>query len=228
MATHDDLIVYVLYHDDYSKAYARMHYGKFKWVKLVEVQTQKYFESYFISKVLPTLKDEWSSKKYVGVMSWKANQKVNINENVIFSRMDTNADVIPLSMFKPSHKMGTMLKWASECHPKFIELWTIMCEHLGYSSYDYLSDLIPAFYYNYWITKVEHLDNYLIHLEKAYTFLNTEPSIQNTLHEDSKYEMDGARGDMSYLTYHCFLLERLPCLYFWTQGLRILPTFITV
>jgi hypothetical protein len=221
-----DFIVYVLYYDDYSKAYAQLHYGGYSWARLYRTTTQKYFESDFIVNVLPTLRDEWGYKKYVGVISWKANQKVVVDEKVLQDRMQQNPDVIALGMFKPPHPSGDMIGWAQHCHPHFTELWTQMCEHLEYSSDLYLRKDIPAFYYNYWLMKPDVLDMYLKEAKKAYDYLETEPTIQGKLHEDSKYAMSEPRDGMTYLTYHCFLLERLPCIFVLGKNLQLLPTYI--
>lgn len=223
----NDVLMYVLYHNDYSKAYAQLHYGSHPWTRLYKVETQKYFESEFIVNILPTLRDEWMGKKYVGVMSWKANKKVPIHYPVIEDRIQSNADIVVMGMVKPPNKSGYLLKWAEECHPNFRELWSKLASHLGYDETDYLCDHIPVFYYNYWIMRTEVLEDYLQVAKQAYQFLEDEPSIQEKLHEDSEYVLeDGPRENMPYLTYHCFLMERLPCLYAFVKKWKVLPTYI--
>lgn len=214
-------MVYVLYHDDTSKAYIDQHYP-FSWVKPVFIPTTNYFESIFFIKMMRELYDEWKDLDYVGVMTWKANQKVQINEQNMLVKMIRGADVIPLSFYRTGYN-SKVVAWASECHPNFKSLWTKMTQHLGYDEAKALSEDIPAFYYNYWLAKPKWVVGYLEHVQKAYEYLEKEPSIQEELHADSKFALDKPRPGMAYLTHHCFLLERLPCLYFWTKDATIMP-----
>jgi hypothetical protein len=76
--------------------------------------------------------------------------------------------------------------------------------------------------------KRDVLEMYFEVAKKAYTFLEEEQSIQEKLNQDSEYALEGPRENMTYLTYHCFLMERLPCLFSYAQKLKILPTIVKV
>ncbi len=215
-------IIYVLFHDDASREYILKHYP-FSWVKPVFIPTTNYFESIFLIETLQELYDDWKDLDYVGLMTWKADQKIRVNEQNMLLRMIQGADVIPLSFYRAGAN-SKLVEWAQKCHPNFKILWGKLTEHLGYSEADAMSEKIPAFYYNYWLAKPIWMKGYLEHIKKAHQFLEDDPTIQEELHADSKYELDKPRPGMPYLTHHCFLLERLPCLYFWSRGAKIMPT----
>jgi hypothetical protein len=215
-------LVYVLYHDEMSREYVLKNYP-FSWVKPVFIPTTNYFESIFLVEMLQELYEDWKDLDYVGLMTWKANKKVSVNEQNMLLRMIQGADMIPLSFYRNGDS-SKVITYAQKCHPKFKSLWSKMTKYLGYNETDAMSDDIPAFYYNYWLARPEWMLGYIEHIKKAHRYLEEEPSIQAELNSDSTYALDKPRPGMPYITYHCFLLERLPCLYFWSKGAKILPT----
>jgi len=225
MAGSHFFLLYVLYHDDASRAYAESHYGIHPHLRYFKIETNNYFESMMFIRHLSEVRAEWEGYEYVGMITWKADQKIRSThiKNIHAVMMRTKAvgaDIVALRTNAHQRSMS-MLDYAKQCHPNFIPLWNRLCEHLQYPEQAYTSRDIPAFYCNYWLCKKDWMERYIEHAQAAHQFLEENPDIQPMLNEDSKFDLPAPRNGMTYLTYHCFLMERLPCLFFWWHKARL-------
>ena len=143
----------------------------------------------------------------------------------MLERIREDADVIPFVQYLAPNPTYKLVDFACRAHPQFRYLWDEITRHLGYSREESHSVNIPAFYYNYWMTKPRWMKEYIEHIRKVYEYMENEESIQVALHSDSNYTLPKPRYEMKYLTHHCFLLERLPCLYFWSKKASIKPVY---
>lgn len=218
-------LLYVLYHDEASRTYAETFYGSQPYLRYLKIETNKYFESMFFIRHLNEVREEWEDCEYVGMITWKANQKIpsfiveNINNTMSRAKAE-DADIVAL---RPNAhpKELSMLEYANKCHPKFITLWNQLCKHLCYPEEGYTSNSIPAFYCNYWLCKKKWMEKYIDHAQAAHDFMESNEDIQAMINEDSKFHLPQPRNGMTYLTYHCFLMERLPCLFFWWEKAKL-------
>lgn len=219
-------MLYVVCHDNYSKGYAMLHYGELPFVRLHKIPTTQYFESHMYIESIPSLQDEWEAKDYVGTITWRAKQKMILPDfgAELSKAKRTDSDVI-VFMQPKCPKQQNMINWAQNCHRHFEYLWCIFCEQLGYTPEQYRSTEFPAFYCNYWMAKPEWMTKYVAHVQKAYDILesfDTEDGLfQKRLNSNSGFFCKVPRPGIPYVTYHCFLMERLPCLFFWAQGAKI-------
>lgn len=216
--------LYVCYHDDYSHGYSLLHYGGISCAKMHKIPTTQYFESKMFIDELSKMEGEWQDADYVGTITWKAKQKIQLpNIEQTLSRAKEDGASL-LAFYQPSCPLQKdIVAWAQRQHVHFARLWEVFCTQLGYIPEQYLSKDIPAFYCNYWMTTPSLMKEYIAHAQKAYAILENydDGTFQTLLHSDSKFEYKVPRPGISYITYHCFLMERLPCLFFWAKG--ILP-----
>lgn len=217
--------LYVVCHDNYSKGYSSLHYGAIPYAKIIRIPTTQYFESHLFLSELNPRKFEWEHTDYVGMITWRAKQKIPIPnfDDTIKTAKQNNADVIAL--YKPTcDNQSKLLEWAQRCHPHFHYLWTNMCQQLGYTDTQYDDPNIPVFYCNYWMTTPVLMNKYIEHIQKAKDILETfdtpDGEFQRRLNSDTGYRFK--RPGIDHISYHCFLLERLPCLFFNVNGSKIL------
>lgn len=86
------------------------------------------------------------------------------------------------------------------------------------SEYDAFSDKFPMFYNNYWYAKPKVLLEYREFLKKAEDELEKIPGV----YENSGYLVGNTPKEVlekitgkPYYTFHAFIFERLPCIFFW-------------
>lgn len=219
-------VLYVVCHDNYSKGYSVLHYGSIPYAKIHRIPTTQYFETHLFLSDLADRREEWERVDYVGMITWRAKQKIALPnfDAVIHAAKRASADVI--AFYKPSCELQlNLVEWGQRCHPHFSYLWSIMCEQLGYDRSHYESKDIPAFYCNYWMATPTWIERYMEHIQKAKTILETydteDGKFQRLLNCNSGFQYKVPRPGIKYISYHCFLLERLPCLFFWVNGAKV-------
>lgn len=218
--------LYIVCHDNYSKGYCSFHYGQIPYAKIHRIPTTQYFETHMFLCALDERREEWEKTDYVGMITWRAKQKLPLPnfDEAIFAAKEANADVI--AFYKPTcEQQQDLIGWGEKCHPHFRFLWCHLCNQLGYNPSAYVDPSIPVFYCNYWMAKPAWMDKYMEHIKKAKHILETfdteDGEFQRLLHCNSGFSVKVPRPGIPYVTYHCFLLERLPCLFFWTNGAKV-------
>jgi len=81
MEIKSSVIIFCLYYDERTKAYIYNNYESLigDWLFPVEMpSTTKYMENHFYVTWLAENKHLWQDKRYVGVVSWKFNQKIHV------------------------------------------------------------------------------------------------------------------------------------------------------
>lgn len=196
------------------------------FVRVQQIPTTQYFENYMFLNLLPDTVEDWESHDYVGIISWKTKQKIRLPNvtSVVQNANANDADVIAFMM--PACREHQHLNgWVEQCHPHVKYLWSILCEQLGYTPEQYLSTQIPAFCCNYWMAKPEWLKRYMQHIRKARDILESydtdDGEFQRKLHENSGHTFRVPPVGIHYVMYHSFLLERLPCLFFWVNKANV-------
>lgn len=223
-----NVLAYVLYHDERSEKIARI-FKKYRWATFYKLGRDKYFESAFWP-ALAKKELEWFDKEYVGMISYSLPVKQHIfyfpMEKII--RDANGADVIAFYKLSPNGMVSHALRY----HKRFAKVWTILLGKLGYSNSVSLSRDIPFFPCNCWVAKPVWMRQFLKFAKQALFLMENDEEIKRLSYLNCEY-----RGKMSkanllqisgkpYYTCHPFIMERLPCFFFWVKGAKIYGTDI--
>ena len=217
------LVVYVLCYDDKSTLSATEEYAGYPWARVVTLPdhpaTGKYMEGGMFLSTLRELRNEWHDADFVGTLSWKASEKIDVSLVGKVAELAKESDVIALL---PAGDL--MIAQAVQCHPRFLEVWVPLLVSMGYDVGDTVSTDIPSFFCNYWLATPCWMDRFLDFYGKAAGAMDTLPSIQGSLWSDSFYGSHLPRERLEkvfgrpYVTYHPFIGERLASFFFWKEG----------
>lgn len=222
-------VIYILCYDENTERIARNDFGHFGWAKIVYIPSTFLFENVLFDTYLPAHVDEWSDADYVGTLSWKAPQKIGMPDifalDALISSLQQTPDAI--TFFNISNK--DMVKQTSEQHPKFKHLWTNWLSEMGFPPSIAQHKYIPYFVCNYWIAKPASMVKYIQFFKRAKNVLLTSPTVHDDLWSNSMYDGKVPAEKLmkmvsrEYYPYHAFLLERLPCFYFWVTNMHVMP-----
>lgn len=221
------LVIYVLCYDDASEEGAKDHFGKFPWARVLRLRddpkASKYMEGAVFLGPLQQRRPEWEDADFVGTMAWKANSKIHIPEDLeAHLERAKPADVVT---FLPSTE--SVVKHAVSCHPRFLEVWVPLLQHLGYDAQETVRHEMPSFFCNYWVATPGWMDRFTDFFALAVGHTEELPGIQEALWSDACYRTHlTAQRCMEiynkpYIPYHPFVCERLACFFFWRQGAKI-------
>lgn len=225
-----DAIIYVLYHDDLSFKTAQL-FEKYEWAQLNKLGGSIFFENAFFP-ILQSKVSEWENKQYVGLVSYNIVKKQNLKYFPLSKIIEkgNNADVIAL--FKYSGR--DLISQATLYHPKFLDIWYELLLKMNYKSEDILSDKIPMFPCNCWIAKPEWMKRYIEFVNVAMHLLENDEKLKRMVYDDSGYKSNLSKKKLTsisgkpYYTYHPFILERLPCFYFWVNDAKVYNTNVGI
>ena len=212
--------VYCAYHDSpLSKEVTDAILNVYNWMIPYKLNSTLAFENEVVLKM-----DVDMTKKYVGQITYN----FALSKSVLFNyiNIDTlleNQDSDVVTFFHNPHDKIKNIHLLSG--PKFLDIWTRLLRKLLPEDTDILSDSIQLFYCNYWVTKPEIMKEYQEFNRKASLLLEEDPDV----YEDSGYpnptnvpkERLAAISGKPYYTYHSFIIERLPCVFFWYKGYTI-------
>lgn len=223
------VIAYVLYHDDKSEKIAN-RFKKYNWAKLYKLGRDKYFESAF----WPTLQKreiEWFDKQYVGLISYSIMTKQHIwyfdMKRVLYEAK--GADVI--AFYKLSEQ-GLIKQ--SRYHKGFAKMWPVLLGKMGYSNTVSMSSKIPFFPCNCWMAKPEWMRKFLKFAKQVRFLMENDEEVRKLSYLNCHYPGKMSKADLikasgkPYYTCHPFIMERLPCFFFWIMGAKIHGTNIGV
>lgn len=221
--------IFVLAYDDQSRLFAEQWTEGHPWATVIENPTTLYLENQMYSSWLLDHIDQWQGYDYVGTLSWKTPQKIPVPD---FEALKTHLelrkpDVVP---FFPCHE--PILLQGQRHHPLFRELWVGLTRELGIPEEQAIHTAIPLFFCNYWMATPQWMKRYIEFFKKAQRVLDTCESIQEGLWSDSRFEKvisDEKCLEIfgkPYYPYHCFLCERLPCLFFKLEGAVVWHPYI--
>lgn len=227
------LLIYILAYSDETYRLASIEYGIFNWAKVIRIPSSILFENVIFDSILEERKEEWMHLEYVGFLSWKASSKIRIHSNMKTHIgkivKDVRYDVIGLYDPFPNK---SFIEQACRCHPKFYHIWEPLMTSLGYKSAYNFKEIRNVFLANYWIAKPEWLQKYLAFFKKLKMMMSTLESIQMDLWEDSKYPCKSKAlqshlysfSGKPYYTYHPFIFERVPAVFFFFEGANVIVT----
>jgi hypothetical protein len=218
------VVVYVVCHDEESRKEAEAAWAAFPWATVTVLPdtpaTSPYMEGAAFLTVLPEKRHEWEDADFVGVLSWRALEKINVPPTFLDDLEDLtkqqDAGVVALL---PSTE--PLIAKALNSHPRFLEVWVPLLLELGFSVADAVSSKPLSFMCNYWLARPAWMEAYLCFYARMAHVLGTEESLRDALRSDSGYptSLSAARLTHIYGTphmqYHPFVGERMPCFFFW-------------
>lgn len=226
-----NILIYLIYHDE--KSYKMVEkYKNYKYIKLFFNESTKYFESN-IFRYLCENKDEWINKNYVGILTYSYQKKINMTLENIYEKImwviTTNKDCKLITYYQGYTWLFRSKKSINlNFHGKIKEIFDYTLPLLLDIKLPIPYDEITPFYCNYWLTTselmLEYVEFALKYMEKLDD--NTDIILQNMLNSDAKYMGSLSKERLKnitgfpYYTNHCFVMERLPCIYFWKRGIK--------
>jgi hypothetical protein len=228
-----DILIYLICFDEHSYNIIKP-YESYEYVKIYWNKTTKYFES-AIYKYLYDNQHEWNRKDYVGTLAYSAEMKLGKKLDTIYQDIQRrlkihNPDVISLYNQKYlSHTLGF--------HPNLKSIYDYTLSQKGFNL-PIPYNKIPAFYCNYFLAKPDWMLKYNIFTHEYISKLEdqTDYYLQCLVNDDSFYDAQSEsypKGrflskeklneiiGFPYYSYHTFVLERLPCLYFWHNKAKL-------
>jgi hypothetical protein len=218
-----NFILYVLYYDDITKKKAEKVYENFPWARLIFNPTTKYVETGFILDILETKEDEWKDKKYVGTISWRAYEKMDVTDLGSINNIHEQ-DIDLIYLYYTETYFENAFKSTDKSHPLFSTLWKNVLEKMGYT------DVFPQnaiwFYCNYWLAKPYIMKQYIELGKRARHIMETIPEIRELCEKNSMYpppppDVYKVITGKKYYMYHPFIMERLPCFVAYINKLKI-------
>lgn len=214
-----DILIYLLYHDEGSYAVIEK-YKNYKYVKLIHIQTTKYFESIFFD-YLNENQNEWENKDYVGILTYSFETKTGMKLDYLYNFIldYTTHNNVELFSFYTLGKMSYFLY----SHRDII---TYTLAEMNYNNVEF--DKIIGFFCNYWLTKPQWMKKYITFHSQVKSKFEDKSNVflQNMLNSNSGYhkltpEQLQARIGYSYYPHHCFVMERLPSIFFQLNNLKL-------
>lgn len=219
-----NVIIFCLYYDDRTRNYIDQHYASLigDWLYPVKIEkTTKYMENYFYVTWLDQNRHLWEHKDYVGVVSWKFNQKIQVPH---LSRYQGDEDFVGFYL-----QLDNLVAHTSRWHPQFTFLYTSILQRMGYHLTQILDPRVPYFVYNYWMAKPVWMSQYIKFLNTIMGLMESWEPIQEALYADANFEVPPHLNPERLLeifqrphyTHHCFVLERMPPFFFWANGAKM-------
>lgn len=209
--TTKDYQVHVCFHDDDNSVLSTQNVlYKYPWMIPFKLSSTKYFESEFFDRIEI---DEHA--KYIGMITYSILWKPRIFKMNLKNILEnSHADVIAFN-----HLPNDTLRKTDKDHPIFTRIWCRLIKKL-FPDFegDPLDDSVKMFYNNYWVAKPNLFRRYQEVLKKAMVFLEEDPKVYEDAHYKSgklsSTQLEKINGK-GYYTYHPFVIERLPCFFFW-------------
>lgn len=199
----------------------------------------RYFENDVLLDVYQNRTTEWEKADYVGVVSHKFYEKTNLLykdvARVVLEKPD-NIPVISLLTYGKEQKVTDRL--VEMGYPKGPAiLQEILVNHLGYPA-EILKLQNLMIYRNFWLAPpavfADYLENFLLPIRQVME--NATGKLQELLLAKTETQIDYARKgvDMEWVkatfgrphyTYHTYVLESCPALYFAWKGIPVYYPF---
>lgn len=193
-------LIYIVCDSDYARGYSIANYD-IAGSSTLMVPSTPYHEHYALIHSLTD--SSWDGKQYVGILSWRANRRMIIT-SLVNSATSNNADVIARTTTMHPHP-----------HPHFQTMWELLCKELGYTALQWANPQTPIF--ADWVASPTWMTKYIAHIQKAYAIME-KPAFKAKLRERPSI----IHKKLVYLE-PADLLQRLPGLFFSTQGSKVVP-----
>jgi hypothetical protein len=229
-------IVYIICHDEASEMKAKKLYENYTWARPLRMDDTIYMESWTHINHLEKHKDEWEKYDYVGTLTHSAFTKILIPHLDKMMPKLLDYDVIPFITTDVD-----LLTQMQMCHKGLYEIITSILKESDYSHYT-INNNITFNPCNYWIIKKEYMTSYIKFIQNVYKISETNQEIKtklmvefngyggthmgknsvlkNKVSHISKERMKEKFGQDKY-TFHCFMCERLPNIFFYNNNLKI-------
>lgn len=212
------MLVYVFCYNDVTARKAEAMAREHSFLRPYRLGPSPYFEAQFF--FIPTLPyHEWMEHDYVGFISYKYLEKVgddNLANLPNLCKSLSHCDVIALHDYDYD-----LISHASKMHgPHFEKCWN-GCLEPFYTASQRVTPDMPSFYCNYWLAKPSWTIRYCKFAQQVKQHIDHSPDVKDILFENSGYkgtlrphELVGITRRPHY-TYHAFIFERLPCIFFY-------------
>jgi len=203
-----NVIIYILCYSEETYRIANSIYSKYLWTKPIMIKYQDYtFENAFWKQLLE-IKEEWINYEMVGTLSWKAYQKIDLNNvnKIIMNKEYNGKDYIHF------YNVNTLVLESDtwHIHINFKEIWLYILDKLS----------IPDFtvsYCNYWMCtpcKMYKFINWFLNiclpLLLEHPLILSESSHNSELNKEALIKL----WNKPYYPHLPFILERLNKAYF--------------
>lgn len=220
------LIMYMVYHDEASKAIAKK-YAHLPFIKLIQIPNTPFMET-SVFPILYERRDEWKNTTHVGILKYSFEDKTPFYDFVNIITSHPQHDVFTfVNGHEPPNNLS-MIQYATLCHPLFSPCWYLILSKMGYKPSIIYDNSIPAFYSNYWIAKTHYFASYLNFITEAMNVMQKEKELSDLLYHDANYlqrlptsTLERIMDGRPYYTHHCFIAERLPCFFFHTYRTNV-------
>lgn len=223
--------MYIVYHDEASQREAEHIAASFSdWIIPIKLQNGKYMESEVFHD-LQQREHEWGHADYIGILKHSFMAKTPFYDFKELVARYSQHDVFTfVNGQEHNHKNLPMIISAAWSHPLFHVIWYHLLSQMGFSVTQMFTQHIPGFYSNFWIAKRSFFQKYLAFFEHARFLMDTDTYLHQLLFQNASYEHSKLAvqqhmniAGVPHPTYHCFIAERLACLFFFHSGASIFP-----
>lgn len=225
------VLVLVLCFDEHSRAFIEQNYAAHvgDWLFLLHINTTKYLENEVYLRWAQANEDKIRGSDYVGTLSWRFVHKIGIPPVRVLARLLEAAGDAQRTGFDvwAMHRIHqSLVVQGQRSHPHFAALWTAILGRLGFSTAEALDPRVPFFACNYWIARPSLFLDYCAFLRRAVEIMERDADLQPLLDADARYGCPPPEAyrrvtGRSTYSHHPFVLERLPCFFFYQQGVRV-------
>lgn len=161
---------------------------------------------------------------WMGFLAYSYPKKLPGGENidwmdVVARAVRRNPAVDVIAMLPSRHNM---YMHAEAFHPGFMRVWVMLLIKMNIKQV--LMEGTPmAFYCNYWIARRSLVEEYTVFATRAMILLESDPELVALVNRDADYRytpnplptatLQQVCG-RPYYTFHAFVMERLPCMFF--------------
>ena len=208
---------------------------KFKdhtWAKPIIIPTTFYLEGVMYSHILKRRQHEWENAEFVGTLAHSAVDKLHDVSSVLDTLKEASTGNVDVAAFL--YRGDKLLAAAEKWHPGFLRIWVGTLRYLGFPVDKIIDETIPSYYCNYWAAKPDVMKEYMQFFKVFTHALDTLPVISDEVWNDAGYSGRGTEiasltpeqcmkiWGVDHYPFHPFLLERLPCFYFYTTGKKLM------
>ena len=222
-------------HDDASEKQAKTFEREYDWIRVLRIPNTKWMESAVFSILSqPEYRMDWDREEiqFVGLLKYNFQEKSPFYDFPVLC--ETESADWDVWTFVNGHENDyqipnpSMITYAGICHTLFPVIWYLLFQD-QVPLEQLFSPAIPSFYSNSWIAKRPYMASLVACMEDARHRMETVEPLRTLLHYNANYlqrlptERLQEIMSLPYYTYHCFVMERIPCLHFWSTGARIRP-----
>lgn len=223
--------IFELCHDDASCNASKLNVS-ISCVVQHRIPTDKqsvYAENYFYYDFYEQNYKQFATYDYVGLLTYKAKQKVVLPANVCEQCCTLNATAYNFRMAgRFFHLTMPVLHLALREHGNmFMTCWRLLfSQNTDIHQTIYTSDRIPRLYFNYWITRPAVMKEYADWITGLRNAIEHSENLelQECLYADPKYASKSSKFFMTRFgryTMHPFVFERLLPVYLMSRNIKL-------